>query len=101
MSKPKNVAELIEKLTPAALADALGMSVQGVSNMKQRGAIPPKHHYAVAELAKQSSDEGLADFTFDDLRQMHSDRGQCGQRVSPPANHQRRNKRNPWQSEVA
>jgi len=70
MPLPTTVAELIEKLTPAALGSVLGVSAQGISNMKQRGAIPPKHWPAVVALAKQDSD--LSAFTVEDLVAIHT-----------------------------
>lgn len=86
MSKPTAIADLIEKLTPAALGEALGgMSAQGVSNMKRRGAIPPKHWPAVVSLANETP--GLSDFSWGDLVKLHTDSADARQRESAGRNH--------------
>jgi hypothetical protein len=70
MSEPLTVSGLIEKLTPAALQEALGVGAQAISNMKQRGAIPPRHWPVVVELAKKNPE--LKKLTWNDLVTLHT-----------------------------
>lgn len=85
MKPPANPAALIEKLTPAALMAALGVSAAAVSNAKRRDAIPPAWWPAVLNIAKQTP--GLGEFTFDDLVRIHT--------PAPRATHAEQRRRNP------
>lgn len=82
------VAALIEILTPAALGKALGISVQAISNMKQRGAIPPRHWPEVARLTAEIA--GYEKFNVSDLVAMHTRGGNSAHRESGAENHPRR-----------
>lgn len=71
------VAALIEKIGPAALSGATSLSVQAISNMKQRGSIPVRHWPAILDLAKGI--ENLRDLDAEKLMRLHapsSDEGQ-------------------------
>lgn len=83
-----NLSDLIETLTPAALAGALGVSVQAISNMKQRGAIPARHWPAVVELARKNPT--LSEITFELLAEMHRPKPAGRQRESSAPIHHKR-----------
>ena len=87
MLKPLTISGLIEALTPATLAEALGVSVQAISNMKQRDAIPAKHWPGVVALARQKED--FANFTLDGLAALHTQARTLAQRESSSTIHQR------------
>lgn len=53
------IAELIEQIGPARLAEAFGVSVQAISNMKQRGAIPSRHWLSTVRLAEAANISGV------------------------------------------
>jgi hypothetical protein len=92
MPSPITVPDLIEKLTPAALIAALGVSDQAVSNMKQRNAIPPRHWPVVVELSKQHPD--LSHVTWEYLVTLHRPDSKVLHRESTKRNHPR------WQRTV-
>jgi hypothetical protein len=84
-----NISELIETLTPTDLAEALGVSVQAISNMKARGAIPPGHWPAVVELARKSPALSKQ-ITFERLVEIHRAKPAARQRESSASIHQKR-----------
>jgi hypothetical protein len=70
------------------LAGALGVSVQAISNMKQRGAIPARHWPAVVELARKNPT--LSKVTFEFLAEIHRPKTARRQRESSAPIHHKR-----------
>lgn len=87
MTKLLTVSDVIEGLTPGALEKALGVSVQAVSNWKQRGAIPARHWAGVAVVAKDHPT--LSIVTLEYLAEMHRAASSGAQRERTAGNHVR------------
>lgn len=87
MEKLLTVAEVIEGLTPAALEKALGVSVQAISNMKQRNAIPARHWPDIAAVAKDHP--SLSIVTLEYLAEMDKAARGAAQRERGGNNHAR------------